>query len=155
MSAKEERLAQKEADLLIRGKQVAEREAMVERTEQSFTDLHVLRRKNIDAARESDREYAEGMLKGGIELAKLEAEIEAKKSLVAELSQLQELKTRVISAEALVVAKDTVIACLTSELETSRDFSKFLAGLLPKVELDKLNLNLNADIKASVKAEKV
>lgn len=153
MTNKQKRLADKEVDIYKREQQVRFDEEMVERAEKSFEELHVTRLKNINAVAASNEEFRTGIIEKGVEIAKVEAKLENRQELFAKLDSIPELESRVTRAEALVEAKNLIIEHLEAEVSTAQDFSKFLAGLLPKMELDKLNLNLNADIKTTVKSD--
>jgi len=81
-----------------------------------------------------------------VELAKLDAEIESKKDLVKKLDSIPELEKRTAIAEADSAGKDIAIDHLKADITRLDEFVKFIAGLIPKVELDKLNFSFNADV---------
>ena len=153
MTDKQKRLADKEVELYVRERKAENAESINEAFAAARNDLHQLRKKNVVEAFEDECEFHRESEERNVKLAKLDAQIEAKESYVARLDSVPELESRATRAEALVGAKEDVILDLRVQAKDREDLIKFLAGMLPKVELDKLSLNLNADIKTTVKSD--
>lgn len=155
--------SEEEKEAIEKGKKLVDREIALYRRErelevdvnikdkeiESFKNLHVIRRKNVDAIAEAEHEYHQGKQDKEVKLARLDAEIKDKEALIAKADSIPELERRAAIAEAQAEGKEVAIAHLKEDVTRLDDLVKFLAGMLPKVELSKLGITLNADVKVS------
>lgn len=135
--------AQKEASRLVIDAETSTNKTLL----QADKDLLVATKSNFTAIIEMERDYAAQSITKNSVNAKLDGEIEAKKSLVADLKDLPVFKERAARAEAESKGKDIAIDHLKQDIERLDSLVKFMAGLLPKFELEKVAFNLNADVK--------
>lgn len=128
-------------------------ETIAIKRQESYDALNVFRRKNLDVTLEMEHQYHNDAEKNRTELAKLDAEIENKKELIEQLDSIPHLQYENAKSKAHAEGKDVAIEHLTADVQRLDDLVKFLAGMLPKVEFDKLGLNFTADLTVNDKKE--
>ncbi|HWV44713.1 MAG TPA: hypothetical protein VN039_01615 [Nitrospira sp.] len=111
--------------------------------------LEESRKATHDAEHEYEHEFHENREILRTELVALDAEIKHKKELLGRADSIPELEYRAFKAEADAQSNEAVIKQLNTDVKRLNDLVEFLAGMLPKVELDKIGVTLNADVKVS------
>lgn len=99
---------------------------------------------------ENEHNYHHGLEVKGIVLAKLDAEIATKTEALADLKNTKDenaqLRKECAVAKGEVKGFEVANASLKENIALLDGIIKVVAAKLPQVELDKLNLNFNADV---------
>lgn len=123
-----------------------------EREKGQFNSLHTLRKQCVDQTAELAHEFHDGKEKKMTEIARLDAEIINKKSLIIKAEKTQEENITLFKEsstfKAQSEAKEVIIASLKEQVVLFNDLVKVIVGKLPKVELDKLSVNVNSTTSA-------
>lgn len=109
---------------------------------------------NLEQIGEMKRDFYKQKCEKEVEIAKLDTEILAKKDLIKKADSIPELESRAFLAEAESKGKDIAIEHLKEDVKRLDETMKFIAGLLPKLEFDKLGLNFTADLNVTQKTGK-
>ena len=141
---------QADIDLYERKKNLESDRQLLEREKEAYHELHVHRRKCAEGARDLEHEYHYAREQKMTELAKLDAEIEYKKGIINNADALKEksvlFQGQALDYKAKYEASSAVIASLKETIGLMEDMMKVITGKLPKVEFDKLNVNVTSKV---------
>lgn len=149
----EKALADKELEIYKAEKKLQFDREMFSARETAAATIIGLKKQNVDDAFEAEHEYHHNKQERGIELAKIEAEIATGREVVVRSNFYDKMAASAASEKARADAGALVSDELRKEVARLDELVKFIAGLLPKVELDKIGVTLNADIHVNKEKE--
>lgn len=151
-SRKSKETVDKELEVYRREREIMIDRDTLEREQRAFSDLHVKRKTILDELFTLEHEYHNGAEKKRTELVKLDTEILYKKDIIANAEKLKAdndvIRAQSATYKATAEAQQVVISSQKETIALLNDLVKVVVGRLPKVELDKLNLNINSEVKS-------
>lgn len=115
------------------------------RKEENWEELNNLRVHSIKENKQLEHDFHQGKEQKNVELAKLDAQIENKKSIFQKIGEFESTKALMSEWKAKSEANDKIILSKDREISNLNEMVKVIVGKLSKLDIGTLGINVTAN----------